>query len=46
VDRRKGSQRHVAHRLSEEECQRILLEQQRGSHYTKGPISMISTEGC
>jgi len=25
VDRRKGSHRHVAHRLSEEERQRILL---------------------
>ena len=25
VDRRKGSDRHVAHRLSEEESQRILL---------------------
>jgi len=25
VDRRKGSYRHVAHRLSEQECQRILL---------------------
>ncbi len=25
TDRRKGSQRHVAHRLSEEERQRILL---------------------
>jgi transposase len=25
IDRRKGSHRHVAHRLSEEECQRILL---------------------
>ena len=25
VDRRKGSSRHVSHRLSVEECQRILL---------------------